>query len=300
MSKSSELFIKTATEADELRDAGLTIPEDVVRYTDLSYGNDPKWQRLDIYRPANAAGKLPVIFDVHGGGWVYGDKERYQYYCMDLARRGFAVVNFTYRLAPDFKFPAQIEDINSAARFTVEHADSYGLDLNNIFGMGDSAGAHMLGLYAEFLTNPEYAASYPFKGDDRFRFNAIALNCGCYDVEADDSFQRKELMTDLLPQGPVIEAMNKINVLQHMTDRFPPTYVMTATGDFLKPQMAMLTQKLLQHEIPYISHFFKSVDAPDETGAVPELGHVFHLNIRGREARICNDAECDFFKLYVR
>ena len=55
---------------------------------------------LDVYRPKlNIKGKLPVIMSVHGGGWVYGDKDVYQWYCMNLAQRGFAVVNYSYRLA---------------------------------------------------------------------------------------------------------------------------------------------------------------------------------------------------------
>lgn len=55
---------------------------------------------------------IPVIVSVHGGGWGYGDKERYQYYCMSLAQQGFAVVNFSYRLASKYKFPAPLEDTN--------------------------------------------------------------------------------------------------------------------------------------------------------------------------------------------
>ena len=77
---------------DAKRDAGLTTPEDIERFDDLTYGIvDPKWQKLDVYRPKNVKGKLPVILNVHGGGWVYGDKELYQYYCMSLAQHGFAV-----------------------------------------------------------------------------------------------------------------------------------------------------------------------------------------------------------------
>lgn len=56
---------------------------------------------------------LPVIVSVHGGGWVFGSKEGYQFYCMSLAQLGFTIVNFSYRLAPEFPFPANIEDINS-------------------------------------------------------------------------------------------------------------------------------------------------------------------------------------------
>ena len=67
---------------------------------------------MDVYRPRDTDAVIPVIVSVHGGGWGYGDKERYQYYCMSLAQQGFAVVNFSYRLASKYKFPAPLEDTN--------------------------------------------------------------------------------------------------------------------------------------------------------------------------------------------
>ena len=95
--------------SDTIRDRGLQAPKDIVRFDNLPYGTDPRWQTLDVYRPKNAGGTaLPVIVSVHGGGWVYGDKNLYQYYCMSLAQHGFAVVNFSYRLAPRHKFPAAL------------------------------------------------------------------------------------------------------------------------------------------------------------------------------------------------
>ena len=85
---------------DNKRDAGQTTPEDVIRFDNILFGNDErlkKWQLLDVYRPkAQGDGqttplkKLPVIVSVHGGAWVYGDKDRYQFYCMRLAQYGFA------------------------------------------------------------------------------------------------------------------------------------------------------------------------------------------------------------------
>ena len=97
MSQTSDFIRSSWKVSDAERDAGLTTPLDIVRYDDIVYGTDPKWQSLDVYRPkACEDRKLPVIVSVHGGAWVYGDKELYQYYCMDLAQRGFAVVNFTF------------------------------------------------------------------------------------------------------------------------------------------------------------------------------------------------------------
>ena len=114
----SALSDKIRTEfkaSDDERDALMKTPEDVERWDNIVYGKiDRKVQVLDVYRPKQAEDEdLPVIISVHGGGWMYGDKERYQYYCMSLAQRGFAVVNFTYRLAPRFKYPAGIEDTNT-------------------------------------------------------------------------------------------------------------------------------------------------------------------------------------------
>ena len=108
---------------DRKRDAGLSTPEDVKRYDDILYGRNRKWQVLDVYRPKGAEGKLPVIVSVHGGGWVYGNKEVYQFYCMSLAQRGFAVVNFTYRLAPEYRYPAQLEDTDAVIHWIFDHKE---------------------------------------------------------------------------------------------------------------------------------------------------------------------------------
>lgn len=98
---------------DDERDEGLPteIPE-VIRNNDISYGPYGKYNLLDLNLQKNYSGKLPVIINIHGGGFFYGSKETYQFYCMFLAKQGFAVVNFNYRLAPDYQFPANIEDID--------------------------------------------------------------------------------------------------------------------------------------------------------------------------------------------
>ena len=85
-------------EMDRKRDEGLTTPSDILRFNDISYGSDFVWNKLDVYYKKGTSENLPVIVSVHGGGWVYGDKDVYQYYTMHLAQMGFTVVNFSYRL----------------------------------------------------------------------------------------------------------------------------------------------------------------------------------------------------------
>lgn len=294
MSQVSDKIRKQFKESDDIRDAGLTTPEDIVRYDDIVYGEDPASQSLDVYRPKAAVGRvLPVIVSVHGGGWVYGDKERYQYYCMNLAQRGFAVVNFTYRLAPEFKYPSSLEDTNSVFTWVLDNALQYGFDVKHVFAVGDSAGAHNLGLYCGICTNPDYAAEYDFKPPVGFAPTAIALNCGVYRVTFTEG-ERDEtrvLAQEFLPQRGSAKEIELINVLNHITGNYPPTFLMTCTGDFVKEQAPILASKLAQCDVPFVYRYYGDVDHV--------LGHVFHCNMRSEDAKLCNDEECDFFKEFL-
>ena len=167
MSLAAWLFRYNCKKSDAKRDAGLSTPEDIFRVDDISYGPD-KMNVLDVYRPKHAEGKLPVIVSVHGGGWVYGDKELYQHYCMNLAQRGFAVVNFTYRLSPEHKFPAHLEDTVKVFDWVLKNADLHEFDVDNIFAVGDSAGGHILSLFCAMCSNSEYTAKHPFKAPEGF------------------------------------------------------------------------------------------------------------------------------------
>ena len=74
----SSIIRREFKKGDDIRDAGLTAPDDVIQYKDIAYGKDSAMQVLDVYRPKDTEGSLPVIVSVHGGGWVYGDKELYE------------------------------------------------------------------------------------------------------------------------------------------------------------------------------------------------------------------------------
>lgn len=290
MSETSDFIRKSFGDGDDIRDEGLTTPENVLRSDNLQYGPDKLWQLLDVYRPKDARGTLPVILSVHGGGWVYGDKERYQHYCLSLAQRGFAVVNFTYRLAPEFQFPAALEDTNLVASWISGHSAEYGFDTGSVFAVGDSAGAHYLSLYAAFLTNPEYASRYTFSAPQGFRLKAIALDCGKYSFEEMDE-QTALLMQDLLPGKGNPGEIDTLTTLNHITPDYPPVLYFTAPGDFLKDEAPKLGAKLMECEVPHVFRFYTS---KEET-----LLHVFNLNMRSKDGAECNDFQCAFFRSFL-
>ena len=293
MSAISKMIRKRFGEGDRKRDAGLTTPENVVRYDDIVYGRSRKWQILDVYRPKGVEGKLPVIISVHGGGWVYGSKEVYQFYCMNLAQRGFAVVNFTYRLAPEYHYPACVEDTNKVVKWVLKHDEEYGFDLNNVFAVGDSAGGQILSVYSAILTNPKFAEEYGLKLPKKFRFNAIGLNCGRYrgDPKEAESLSNS-LMGEVLPADGSGKDLNKLDGVGNVTTDVPPCFIMTSVGDRLKDQPEKLIPDLIRNDVPFTFRFYG-----DQNN---RLGHVFHCNIKTADAALCNDEECEFFRKYMK
>ena len=291
MSLESILLRCTFKHGDDKRDAGLTVPAGVRRVVDVPYGPDRRWNLLDVYRPKDAKGKLPVIVSVHGGGWVYGDKERYQYYCMSLAEQGFAVVNFNYGLAPRFKFPSQLRDVNAVFTWVLQNAEDYGFDTRRVFGVGDSAGAHLLGLFCCLCTEPDYAAQFSFSAPEGFKPTAVALNCGVYEITLDGKRDlTARLMGDLLPHKGTAEELRQISVLGHVTESFPPAFVMTCEGDFLAEAAPPLAEKLRSLGVPVSYHYYGDREHV--------LGHVFHCNMRLEAAAQCNRDECAYFKSF--
>lgn len=266
-------------------------PKDIVRFDNLPYGTDPRWQTLDVYRPKNAGGTaLPVIVSVHGGGWVYGDKNLYQYYCMSLAQHGFAVVNFSYRLAPRHKFPAAFQDTDAVFHWVMAHAVDYHFDTRHVFAVGDSAGANILGLYAARCADPA-AANIPVTPAAR-----LCADGPCAELRAILHFPRAKRADRPPAAGHPARRRYRCRTACHGCDspcngRYPPCFVMTANNDFLKEQAPLMTAALEHCGVPCMYRCYG-----DET---QKLGHVFHCNIRAEAAQNCNTEECGFFKRFM-
>ncbi len=307
MSSSSDKKRKNFKENDDKRDFGLRTPKNIERHDNIKYGEDEKWQILDVYRPKNVEGYLPVIVSVHGGGWVYGDKEVYQYYCMNLAERGFAVINFTYRLAPEHKFPAPIEDTHKVFNWILNNSEEYKLDVQNIFAVGDSAGAHILTMFVESVLNDDlknilceygmnvftqvytkyFYAKQPITPKGKYlMLKGVALNCGIYKVD-----ENEELIKDYMPESGTKEELELLDVTKYMTDDFPEVYMMTCPGDFLFMQPFYMAEVLTKKDVRFKSTIYGNKEN--------KLTHVFHCDIRSPYAEKCNDDECKFFKSLI-
>ena len=284
-------FITSNKRDDAKRDEGLVTPDDIIRYDDIPYGEDER-NILDVYRPKNINGKLPVIVSIHGGGWVYGDKGINQFYCMSLAQRGFAVINFSYRLAPKHKHPIPFIDTNKVFHWLIENADKYGFDLNNVFGVGDSVGANILGLYCCMCSDKEYAKRMSIETPIDFMPKALGLNCGLYYMARDKvDILMDNLAYEYFPNKGSDEEYEDTCLKNHLNSAFPPSFIMTGEGDFLAPQAKPFYDLLISLGVEAEYHYYGDEKHP--------LRHVFHIDMKLKESHICNGDECDFFLKHI-
>jgi len=290
MTLESLIFVLSATRSDKKRDAAIPLPQGITECRSISYGSYGESQLLDVYYPDGTNEPLPTIVSIHGGGYVYGSKEIYRRYGMDMAKRGFAFVNFNYRLAPKWKFPAPLIDTNSVMEWICKNQHRYHLDPQRIILVGDSAGAQLTSQYAAIWANKEYAALFGFQVPD-IHIRALGLNCGLYDQSVRAAFPRKGHNLDYL--GRELKADDpRFRVLESIAGSYPPAYITTAHNDFLKecaePMYALLTER----GVPCA---WKCYGSPGQK----EVAHVFHVNIALPEAKQCNDDAAAFFRKYL-
>jgi acetyl esterase len=118
-------------------------PEPVAETEDRTVAGAAGEIPVRVYTPEGNA-PLPVLMYFHGGGWVIGDIETHDALCRSLANRArCVVVSVQYRLAPEHKFPAQLDDCFAATAYVARHAAEFGADAGRLAVVGDSAGGNL-------------------------------------------------------------------------------------------------------------------------------------------------------------
>jgi acetyl esterase/lipase len=100
---------------------------------------------VDAYLPKKA-GPSPAVLVVHGGAWRYGNRKQLRGYADSLSKMGLVCFAIDYRLAPQHKFPAQIEDCRAAVKWIRTEAADYDVDPKKLGAIGYSAGGHLVSL----------------------------------------------------------------------------------------------------------------------------------------------------------
>ena len=135
----------------DTRAASTPAPPEIGAVRDLTATGPHGAIPLRVYRPAGVpvTTALPGLVYFHGGGWVIGDLETHDVLCRQLAAEsGAVVVAVDYRLAPEYQFPAAVDDAWAATRWIVEHASDLAVDASRLAVGGDSAGGNLAAVVA--------------------------------------------------------------------------------------------------------------------------------------------------------
>lgn len=122
----------------------------VVRERDITFARTAgRVLKLDVYRPHRDGHRRPAILQIHGGGWMVGDKREQGIPLLNhLAANGWVGFNANYRLSPAATWPDHLVDLKRAVAWIREHADEYGVDPDFIAVTGGSAGGHLTAMMA--------------------------------------------------------------------------------------------------------------------------------------------------------
>ena len=146
-----------------------------VLQSDIAYGPLAR-QKLDVYRPKQPVNaKTPVVLFYYGGGWEGGEKADYKFVAEAFTSKGYVVVIPDYRVYPEVKFPAFMQDPVESAYWVKQHIADYGGDEQQVFLAGHSAGAHIAVMLS---LNPEYLAKVKLTPQD---FSGTIGLAGPYD-----------------------------------------------------------------------------------------------------------------------
>ncbi|MDP7016961.1 MAG: alpha/beta hydrolase [Pirellulaceae bacterium] len=192
--------------------------------------------KLDIVRPDKGA-RRPAVICIHGGAWLSGKRSAYHRPMELLAGSGVVALTIDYRLTDVAQWPAQLEDVQAALAWLVEHADEYGVDVERIGVIGDSAGGHL----ALMLAAQAGASS------NQLRIRAVVNFYGPTDLRDIEKIEPARDPVERLVGGKLEERLNVLKQLSPITyiDRTDPP-VLTFHGD--KDNLVPIGQAEVLHE----------------------------------------------------
>jgi acetyl esterase len=251
-----------------------TPPQNVTEVEDVAYIDDGNvYHKLDVMYPDNlkSGEKLPVIIDIHGGGWMYADKDLNDNYCLSLADRGYVVFNISYRLVPDVTVNEQIQDVAYALKWIGENMKNYPCDTANIMLTGDSAGGQLAAYSAVIMQSEELQRTFNTI-DPKIEITTLLLTSPVAFMKTAGAFSlyTKPMWGTDYKEKQTYQYMDFDEIIG-FAEKMPDTYLITSSGDTLAQKQTNRMYQTLK------SHGVKCEIADYGTEYGKKLKHVFSV-----------------------
>jgi acetyl esterase/lipase len=217
---------------------------------------------LNIYRPLQI-GKYPAIVSIYGGAWQRGNPDNDDNFNRYIAAQGYVVWAISYRHAPAYHFPTQIEDVRSALTFIKQHAAENETDLSRVATIGRSAGAQLAMLAA--YQNPPF----PIRAVVNY-YGPVNLTTGYDDVPTPDPIESRATLRAFLGGTPTDfpELYRQASPLNAVKSSLPPSLliyggkdhiIQAKYGEDLAQKLQSEGNKAVFIKIPWADHAFDAV-----------------------------------------
>ncbi|HKV20536.1 MAG TPA: alpha/beta hydrolase [Mycobacterium sp.] len=209
--------------------------------------------RVRVYRPHGVADSRPAVVFAHGGGFVLCDLDSHDGFCRAMARHtGSVVVSVDYRLAPEHRAPAAVEDVFAAFRWVADHSDDLGVDPSRIVVAGDSAGGNLAAVTALMCREQGpptpagqvliYPAIEPFFDTESYR----KYSRGYVNTRDAMQYYWREYLNDTMPSPEYLVAPARAESHEGL----PPAVVVTAGFDVLQTEGGAYARRLRAANVP--------------------------------------------------
>ncbi|MDF1663504.1 MAG: alpha/beta hydrolase [Planctomycetota bacterium] len=175
------------------------VADDAIEYKEnIVYGKGGDQELLlDLARPKTGKGPFPAIIAIHGGSWRRGNKASFRPFIKTAAKKGYVAITVSYRFAPKYKFPAQIEDVKCAVRWLRANAKKYNINPDKIGSFGASAGGH-LALLLGLMDKSDGLEGKGGHGDHSSKVQAVVNFFGPTDYQGEINEYGKRILSDFL------------------------------------------------------------------------------------------------------
>ncbi len=258
---------------------GVSVPDGYTYRLNTPYKQTDTWVGyFDFYAPDSATMPVPVVINIHGGGWDHNQKEQEGGW-KSFFNCGMAIINMQYRLSPEAPAPAAVEDVQDMILYVFRHAGEMGIDTTRIILTGASAGGHLALMGAYTMPDKVFAVI------DRYGVTDVQ------DYMPLSSSPKRWIGKEHLQDTAFICEMSP---LYHVSQHTPPTLIIHGDSDQVVPyrQSVWLCDSLARHSIPHklftvpggghgrFSDEYKRLVDLETTDFLCSIGLRPHLDIR--------------------
>jgi len=261
------------------------IPVNVHYEYEIKYGED-EMHVADLFRPLDG-GINGVILNIHGGGFIAGCRKGLREFCGILASHGYFVFSIDYPLAPRKIHPHPISSTLDALRYLADNAEELGINIDNVFLTGDSAGCYFAA-YAIAALNDEAVRAKLF-GDEynglteRINISGCMLYCGIYCMDTAMRTFPRFIFGDMVREYFGLKSREywrhgdreSLSPIRIINGSFPPALIVYAGKDPVKKQSVMMIERLKESGVEADGYF-------EAKG-----GHDFQLSLHKEHAKKC-------------